>query len=126
VNLTQHFTREELACTHCGEMPIPLSAVYRLQRVRDRMAVPLKVSSGYRCPAHNAAVSSTGPNGPHTKAAFDIQISGAAAYKLVAVAMSEGFTGIGVSQKGPHEKRFIHLDTLPNEEGQPRPTVWSY
>ena len=23
-----------------------------------------------------------------------------------------GFSGIGVSQKGPHQKRFVHVDTL--------------
>jgi len=31
-----------------------------------------------------------------------------------------------VNQKGPHAARFIHLDDLPDAEGQPRPTIWSY
>jgi hypothetical protein len=35
-----------------------------------------------------------------------------------------GFTGIGFKQKGVI--RFVHLDALPNEIGQPRPTIWSY
>lgn len=124
--VSKNFTREELACKHCGRMRIPQSSIDRLQRVRDRMGTPLRVNSADRCPDHNDAVSATGRDGPHTKAAFDIGISGAAAYKLVGIAMQEGFTGIGVQQKGPHDKRFIHLDDLPNEDGQPRPTFWSY
>lgn len=124
--LTANFTSGELACKHCGKMLVPQSSVERLQRVRDAMGVPLKITSGYRCPTHNEAVSESGPNGPHTKGAFDIQISGPAAFKLVCIALKEGFTGIGFSQKGPHDQRFIHLDDLPDATGQTRPTVWSY
>jgi hypothetical protein len=35
-------------------------------------------------------------------------------------------TGIGVAQRGPHDKRFIHLDDLKNSEQNPRPWIWSY
>ena len=126
MNLTKNFTVEELACKHCGQMRIPLPSIERLQRLRDRSGQPLRLSSAYRCPEHNAAVSSTGRNGPHTKAAFDVLTSGPEAYQIVALALLEGFTGIGVNQKGPHAARFIHLDDLPDAEGQPRPTIWSY
>jgi zinc D-Ala-D-Ala carboxypeptidase len=40
------------------------------------------------------------------------------------LALEQGFTGIGVSQKGAI--RFIHVDDLPDAPGQPRPTIWSY
>lgn len=33
-----------------------------------------------------------------------------------------GFTGIGLHQTGPHERRFIHLDIA---KMSPRPWVWS-
>ena len=124
--MVANFTREELACKHCGLMEIPQASIDRLQRVRDRYGKPMKLSSGYRCPAHNAAVSGTGTTGPHTKGAFDVTVSGPEAFLLLTIALQEGFTGIGVSQKGPHEKRFIHLDDLVDEPGQPRPTIWSY
>ena len=126
MNMTKNFTREELACKHCGRMDISLASVQRLQRVRDRVGHFLKVSSGYRCPEHNAAVSKTGHTGPHTKAAFDIVVYGAEAYHVIQAAIAEGFTGIGVSQKDLQERRFIHLDDLPDGEGCPRPHVWSY
>ena len=31
-----------------------------------------------------------------------------------------GFSGIGVSQEGPHHKRFVHVDTLD------RKALWTY
>ena len=36
-----------------------------IQEARNELG-PLSINSGYRCSTHNAAVSSTGPNGPHT------------------------------------------------------------
>jgi hypothetical protein len=43
---------------------------------------------------------------------------------VLKLALEAGFTGIGVAQKG--SGRFMHLDDLLNDEGQPRPTIWSY
>ena len=126
VQVSKNFTREELACKHCGRMDIPQSSIDRLQALRDRVGHVLRITSGFRCPEHNNVVSSTGRTGPHTKGAFDIAIYGDDAYHLVQAAIELGFTGIGVSQKGQVEKRFIHVDDLPDEDGQTRPTIWSY
>tara|TARA_Y100001951_G_C11270585_1_gene258483 strand:- start:351 stop:668 length:318 start_codon:yes stop_codon:yes gene_type:complete len=97
-----------------------------LQSVRDEMQRPLKITSGFRCENHNQKVSTTGKTGPHTYAkAADILISGADAMRLFAIAQKHGVSGVGMSQKGNHSKRFIHLDVLSPDEG-PRPTVWTY
>ena len=100
----------------------------KIETLRVLYGKPLKVTSGARCPKYNAKVSSTGMTGPHTKGvAIDLAVSGHDAYRLITLALSmPDFTGLGVKQCGPHEKRFIHLDTLPNEPGQPRPWCWSY
>lgn len=124
--ITPHFSRQELACPCCGRMTIPRSSIERLERVRVRCAFPFVVSSADRCPDHNAKVSSTGRDGPHTRGAFDIEVAGERALTLIDVAREEGFTGIGVKQHGPHAKRFVHLDDLSNAPGQPRPWIWSY
>lgn len=126
MNLTPHFTREELACKHCGRMTIPMSSIERLERVRVRCGFAFTITSADRCPDHNEAVSGTGRNGPHTRGAFDIAVLGEKALTLIRIALEEGFTGIGVAQKGGQDKRFIHLDDLPNAPGQPRPWIWSY
>ena len=94
-----------------------------IQGLRSAFDKPLMVSSYYRSGAYNSRVSSTGAHGPHTSGrAIDFSISGEDAYLLLQRALRMGFTGIGVNQKGPYAKRFIHIDTLTEK----RPRVWSY
>jgi len=126
MHITQNFTTDEMACTCCGKADMDEEFMKTLQSIRNEMQRPLKVTSGYRCEKHNARVSSTGKSGPHTYAkAADILISGADAMRLFAVAQKHGVSGVGMSQKGNHSKRFVHLDILSPDEG-PRPTVWTY
>lgn len=121
----KYFTLANFACRHCGENRIHPELIDKLELMREYLGFPLIVSSGYRCSAHNSAVSSTGEDGPHTTGwAVDISVRGAEARLLLQCAMDHGFTGLGISQKG--ESRFLHLDLLTKEQGFPRPTVWSY
>lgn len=121
----RHFTIAEFACKHCGQNNIDYKFVELLDELREQCGFPLVVSSGYRCPTHNAKVSSTGKTGPHTTGrAADLAVSHGQAVTVLRKALSMGFTGFGVQQKGGG--RFIHLDTLPNAPGQPRETIWSY
>lgn len=121
-----HFTVEELTCRcGCGQMLMNDMFMDRLVMMRKCLKFPLPVPSGYRCPLHNESVSTTGANGPHTTGrAVDILIYGERAFKLVDIAFSFGFTGIGVKQAGDLSERIIHLDDLdiPNL----RPWIWSY
>ena len=99
----------------------------KIQEIRDEIGVPLPISSAYRCPEHNERVSKTGRNGPHTTGkAVDIAVSGPVALAVVGLALEKGIGGIGVSQKGPHKQRFIHLDVIEPSSRSPRPTIWSY
>jgi uncharacterized protein YcbK (DUF882 family) len=124
---SEFFTRAELECSHCGQCMMNEQSLVRLDALRAAHGDPLLISSAYRCPDHNEAVSSTGRDGPHTTGqAVDLLISGAAAFDIVARARLYGFRGIGVSQKGPHESRFVHLDDLDDAPGRPRPWLWSY
>jgi zinc D-Ala-D-Ala carboxypeptidase len=123
--VTEHFSNTELACKcGCGMLP-KLDFMDKVQRMRDFLDFPMVVTSAARCPDYNAKVSSTGRTGPHTTGrAIDLAVSREQAYVMLAYATRHGFTGIGVAQKGAG--RFIHLDDLIDEPGQPRPTVWSY
>lgn len=121
----EFFTKEELECKcGCGGLP-ETSFIEKLEALRKLCSFPLPVSSGYRCPIYNDIVSSSGKSGPHTTGhAVDIAVDRQRAYKLLTLVETFGFTGIGLQQKGAG--RFVHLDDLPNKEGQPRPTVWTY
>lgn len=121
------FSDRELRCK-CGECDGEMDPHFmsKLVALRAYLNFPFPVSSAYRCPAYNARVSSTGENGPHTTGrAVDIRVSGEQAFQILTQAARFGFTGVGVSQKGPHGSRFIHLDDLEAPE-HPRPWVWSY
>lgn len=122
----EHFTLDEFKCKHCGENKMDPHFIDKLEALRLRSGIPLKVTSGYRCPEYNKKVSHTGLTGPHTTGhAADLAVSRHQAFAVLESAFKlGGFTGIGVNQKG--EGRFLHLDDLEEPEHAPRPTVWSY
>lgn len=113
----KYFKEEEFTCHHCGESNMDADFVAKLDEIREAMEVPITVTSGYRCPAHNAAVSTTGNNGPHTTGkAADIIVAPEHIRGLLTVAVMM-FPGVGVNLKGTG--RFIHVDNL-------KPRAWSY
>tara|TARA_R100001082_G_C4310414_1_gene136481 strand:+ start:131 stop:580 length:450 start_codon:yes stop_codon:yes gene_type:complete len=129
--LTKNFSSAEMMCScGCGEDSMDPDFMTILQNIRDDMNRPLRVSSAVRCAKHNSRVSSTGKDGPHVPrkngtAASDIVIAGADALRLIDIARKHGVSGVGISQRGTHSKRFIHLDTI-SDSHHPRPTMWSY
>lgn len=125
--MTPHFSKAELQC-HCGchKTKMDPDFLVKLEDLRRAFNKPISPSSAYRCPSNNTKISKTGQNGPHTTGkAIDIPVSGEDAYDLVQLAFLVGFSGIGISQRGPHKKRFIHLDTL-HYPDYPRPRIWTY
>jgi len=126
--ITKNFSSNEMMChCGCGDADMDEDFMKQLQGIREEMNRPLKISSAVRCEKHNMKVSSTGKNGPHVhRKAADIVISGADALRLIDVARKHGISGVGISQRGEHAKRFVHIDTLSGDDGHPRPTVWTY
>lgn len=117
---SMYFSRQELACRHTGRCEMDPAFMRMLDKLRDEYALPMVVSSGFRDPSHPSEAGKAAP-GWHTKGrAVDILVHGAHAHRLVKLALLHGFTGIGISQRGAHEGRFIHLD---NRE---LATIWSY
>lgn len=126
----KHFKPAEFAC-RCGDCrsdgkEMDTEFIAKLDQLRERSGKAMIITSGYRCPAYNKRISSTGFDGPHTTGrAADVLVSGEDAFHLVQQCVLGGWmTGIGINQKGPYEKRFIHLDDLPPAHGRPR--VWTY
>ncbi len=122
---SRFFSLAETECRcKCG---FDLTDAYKQKAdaLRQAFGKPLTMTSGARCPSYNAKVSETGSTGPHTTGnAADYAADRGDAYLLLGLAYAQGFTGIGVAQKGAG--RYLHLDTLSAGPGQPRPTLWSY
>lgn len=77
--------------------------VEKLQRLRDRFG-SLVVTSGYRNPKHNKRVGGA-VNSMHLDFATDlVPVTGVHYDDMAALALQEGFTGIG------RYHNFIHLD----------------
>lgn len=121
-----NFARAEMVCScGCDRAEMHPAFMDRLQSLRTQYNKPMVVTSGYRCPDYNARISSTGRDGPHTHGrAVDIAVSGNQARNLLGMAISRGFTGLGVKQHG--DGRFIHMDDLMDGFAGPRPWLWSY
>lgn len=118
----QYFNLDELQCKcGCGKALMDKSFMQTIVAMRRELGFPFVVASAYRCPEYDKKI---GGAGPHTTGkAMDIRVSGHQAHALIGSAMRFGIKGIGVSQKGPHGSRFIHLDTV---DTGPRPWIWSY
>jgi zinc D-Ala-D-Ala carboxypeptidase len=117
-----NFQESEFRCTHTGRSFMKESTLEKLQRVRTRYGKPLKVTSGCRDASHPIEARKINPGVHTTGHAVDLAVRGEDAVLVLHLALEEGFTGIGVQQKG--DSRFLHLDDVP--EGFPRPMIWSY
>ena len=122
----KYFTENELRCSGTGDCHMDKNFMFKLNKLREDYNKPMIVSSGYRDISYNTAIGGS-PNSAHTYGkAVDIVTGGTEAYRLLRLAVIHGFQGIGVSQRGNFERRFIHLDTMEDSDKHPRPWVWSY
>ena len=124
--VTPHFKVKELEChCGCGQMGMEDDMLRVLEEIRTEMNRPLYLTSAFRCRAHNNKISQV-KNGPHTLGkAVDILISGADCLRLLDSARKHGVSGVGLSQRGEHKRRFCHIDILSPDDA-PRPAVWTY
>lgn len=127
-----HFSADELRCRcGCGGMLMDERFMERLVKIRKATGVRMPISSGYRCPIHDAAVGSSSEpgRGPHTLGrAVDILIAGEAVFTVMEAAIAAGFRGFGLNQEGAWGGRFLHVDDIQKGElpGVPRPRIWTY
>jgi zinc D-Ala-D-Ala carboxypeptidase len=122
--MSPYFTSEEMKCSHTGLELMNAEFMEMLTELRVRYAKPLVVTSAYRHPSHPIEARKSKPGAHTTGKAVDLGVQYGDAYTILGLALMMGFTGIGVQQKG--SGRFIHLDTCTEQNGFPRPTIWSY
>ena len=117
----KNFVLDEFKCSCCGEVKMDAAMIDLIQEARNVLG-PLSITSGYRCPSHNASVSSTGEAGPHTTGhSLDISVKNSQHRKQLIDHFATKVTGLGVA------KSFIHIDNLTEEQGfDMRPNAWKY
>jgi zinc D-Ala-D-Ala carboxypeptidase len=123
-NTSTYFSQYEFKCSHTGKCDMNPEFIDKLNDLRLAFGKPMTITSGFRDITHPIESKKKTPGAHTTGQAADIAVSREDAFHLLSLALSKGFTGIGIQQKG--SGRFIHLDTLENSPERPRPTIWSY
>tara|TARA_B100001093_G_C26568819_1_gene902014 strand:- start:438 stop:815 length:378 start_codon:yes stop_codon:yes gene_type:complete len=125
MNWGKYFTQNEFKCSHTQKCEMNQDFINKLNELRKAYGRPMRITSGFRDVTHPIEARKKNGGGAHTTGcAADIGVARGDAFDLVSLALAMKFTGIGINQKG--DARFIHLDTLENTNGRPRPTIWSY
>ena len=113
----KYFNLKEFSCKHCGQLPpqgMNKVLLEKLDLLRDRIGAPIIVTSGYRCPEHNAAVGGVS-NSQHVQGnAADIVCNAVSVDELADVAAAIGFDGIGRY----YSDGFVHVDCRDNGNSQ--------
>jgi len=113
-DLSTDFSRAEFRCP-CAkcETVVVMGLVDRLQRIRDAIRMPIRITSGYRCKTYNAQVGGETDSAHLTGEAVDVLMpSNEYAYYFLEQAF-RWFVRIGIYD------RHVHLD-VSNQLPQPR------
>ncbi|MFP4475031.1 MAG: D-Ala-D-Ala carboxypeptidase family metallohydrolase [Desulfatibacillaceae bacterium] len=106
------FTPSEFACgCGCQTSGMALEFMERLFRARQEAGIPFVVTSGRRCPGHNAAVGGAPGSAHLTGHAADIACrTSAARHAILRALFLAGFPRIGIGAG------FIHAQCRPGDE----------
>jgi uncharacterized protein YcbK (DUF882 family) len=105
IQLSDNFNSKEFECKCgvCQVQLVDLDHVEKLQQLRDSLGSSIRITSGYRCPAHNQQVGGV-PDSQHLKGtATDIQSDAVEPSELAN--KCEHFDGLG------RYKTFVHVDS---------------
>ena len=118
--LSDHFSESEFVCRcGCEKVYVNPRLITALEAIRARAGGrPIKITSGYRCESHNAAVGGK-PNSAHLVGeAADIQaVFSEDKYRIIEAAMHVGILRVGVG------RAYVHIDV---SRTLPQGVVWLY
>ena len=121
IKLSKNFHLSEFDCKcnrpDCEWTIIDTEHVKRLQRKRSKWKKSIKITSGYRCPAHNKAVGGSSQSRHVQGDATDIQVKGMSPNEVADDC--ENFNGLG------RYNTFTHVDSRPKGEKK-RKSRWDF
>ena len=98
-----HLSEYECRCNKCDETLVDLGHIAKLQQLRHDLGSAIRITSAYRCPAHNAAVGGSSNSQHKFGSATDIQVSGMDPGEVADAC--EKFDGLG------RYDTFTHIDS---------------
>lgn len=103
------FSPQEIACHADGSLLLNEEAMDRLQKLRDDIAKPMRILSGYRSPEYNKSIGGVLKSKHMKGEAFDISMVGHNPSVFFDAAKNAGFLGFGFYP----ESNFMHIDLGP-------------
>ena len=107
IELTKNFSREELECPCCGACEMSGELLADLQRIRDVIGRPFKITSGYRCKDHNTEIGGSPTSRHMSGEAVDINVVGWNSldlHDLIDEFTSHVSSGVGIY------RTYVHFD----------------
>ena len=112
IKTAKYFNLNEFRCKHCKKLPkngMNEVLIRKLDLFRERLGMPVIISSGYRCPVHNRNVGGVS-NSQHVKGnAADLHAN-KSPHEMKKLALEIGFDGVGLYPWG------VHVDCRDNGE----------
>ena len=117
--MTKYFKLHEFSCRcGCCKNNIDVGLVFLLNELRERVGIPLVITSGCRCEPYNTLVGGADSSSHVEGFAADIKaLSSGTRYRIVEAAFDIKFARIGIA------KTFIHLDI---DFTKPQDVLWLY
>lgn len=104
----KHFRKTEFACPCCGRNEMDPAFLEKLDRARDWAGVPFRITSAFRCPAHNAKVGGRPDSNHMDGQAVDIAWTDPGMLgRIIASLHRVGIISMAVDD----DRHFIHCDT---------------
>ena len=107
-DLSEHFSKSEMACHCCGQLKIESGLLAALEQLRTLAGAEIIVHDGYRCAAHNQKVGGV-TDSEHTRGmAADIAIARFTLQQMYELALQvPTFLNGGI---GVYDGGFLHVD----------------
>jgi uncharacterized protein YcbK (DUF882 family) len=112
-DLSEHFSKSELACRCCGQLKIEAGLIAALEQLRTLAGKEIIVHDGYRCAAHNQVVGGV-TDSEHTRGlAADVVVPGLSLQEMYELALQvPTFLNGGI---GVYDGGFLHVDVRPRQ-----------
>ena len=113
-DLSRNFSEWEMRCKCCGSGHVKKTLITKLQKVRDRIGIPITVNSGFRCTIHNREVDGADTS-PHLDG-LAVDITCKDMFVLLRACIKE-FNRVGIA------KSYVHVDI---DENKSQFVYWLY